>query len=228
MIPRFPRAQARGSWLAPSLAALLGVALLVPVTALLAPPAPTPEALASLIADLAAIPGLEARFREEKRLALLAEPLVSEGALYYARPDRLRRSVEQPVPSTLVLRGSELSMAAGGTARVIDLESQPTVRVFVESFRLILAGDLTRLRELYELDLRSATSDGWELVLTPRAAPLSEAIASVQVRGQGRVLRELRVRESGGDETVTQFRDVDPARSFSERERDELFRISAP
>jgi outer membrane lipoprotein-sorting protein len=187
-----------------------------------------PDALATLVADLAAIPGLEARFREEKHLALLEEPLVSEGSLYYARPDRLRRSVEEPIRSTLVLRGNELSMAASGTARVIDLEAQPTIRVFVESFRLILAGDLARLRELYDLELRSATADGWQIVLTPRASPLSEAIASVQVRGQGRILRELRVRESGGDETVTQFRDVDPARSFSERERDELFRISAP
>lgn len=227
MIPRFLRAPAARSSAFRLLGALLAGVLLAPVAA---PRAglPAADALAQLIADLAAIPGLEAHFREEKRLALLEDPLVSEGSLYYARPDRLRRSVEQPVRSTLVLRGGELSMEAGGTSRVIDLESQPTVRVFVESFRLILAGDLTRLRELYDLDLRSATSDGWELVLTPRAPPLSEAIAAVEVRGRGRVLRELVVRESGGDETLTQFRDVDPARTFSERERDELFRISAP
>jgi hypothetical protein len=136
--------------------------------------------------------------------------------------------VEKPVRSTLVLRGSELSMAAAGSARVIDLEAEPTIRVFVESFRLILAGDLARLRDLYDLELRSATSDGWELRLTPRGPPLSAAIAAVQVRGRGRVLQELRVREAGGDETVTQFRDVDPARSFSERERDELFRAPTP
>ena len=230
MIGRIPRSRdAR-----PGPLCLLGVLLasLALGSALLATPAPAApapdDALARLIADLASIPGLEARFREEKHLALLEEPLVSEGSLYYARPDRVRRSVEQPIRSTLVLRGSELSMAAGGSARVIDLTAQPTLRVFVESFRLILAGDLVRLRELYDLELRSASAAGWELALTPRAPPLSGAIAAVQVRGQGRILRELRVRESGGDETVTQFRDVDPARRFSERERDELFRVPAP
>ena len=226
MIRRGPHsAGARAFYL---LGALLAMGLLAPSGVPAAPSAPAPEALDRLIADLAAIPGLAAHFREEKHLALLEEPLVSEGSLYYARPDRLRRSVEQPIPSTLVLRGSELSMAAGGSARVIDLESQPTVRAFVDSFRLILAGDLTRLRELYDLELRAATSDGWDLALKPRSPPLSDAIAAVEVRGRGRVLRELRVRESGGDETVTQFRDVDPARSFSERERDELFRIPEP
>lgn len=228
-LPHAPATRAAGSsGTVRLLGALLVVGLLAPLGTPAAAPTPAPEALTALIADLAAIPGLVAQFREEKRLALLEQPLVSEGSLYYARPDRLRRSVEEPVRSTLVLRGSELSMAAGGSARVIDLDAQPTIRVFVESFRLILAGDLPRLRELYELELRAASADGWELVLTPRVPPLSEAIVAVEVRGRGRVLRELRVRESGGDETVTQFRDVDPARDFSERERDELFRISAP
>ena len=64
--------------------------------------------------------------------------------------------------------------------------------------------------------------------LTPLTAPLRDAIAAVQVRGRGRILSELRVREASGDETVTQFRDVNPARTFSERERDELFRLPAP
>ncbi len=225
MIRRFPRTPPGRACALGLLGALLSVGLLVPFVAPAAPAAPPPEALTALIADLAAVPGLVAHFREEKHLALLEAPLVSEGELYYARPDRRRRSVEQPVRSTLVLRGSELSMAAGGSTRVIDLEAQPTIRAFVESFRLILAGDLTGLSAIYALELRSASAEGWELVLTPRSAPLSEAIAAVEVRGRGRVLRELRVRESGGDETVTQFRDVDPARSFSERERDELFRI---
>ena len=227
MLRRIPRTRPARRWTAALLAPLVlrAVALAFPAQA-----AAAPDALEALIADLAAIPGLEAHFREEKHLALLAEPLVSEGTLLYARPDRMRRSVEKPVRSTLVLRGSRLSMEAGGQTRVIDLQGQPAIRVFVESFRLILAGNLAGLQDLYDLELRSATSKGWVLRLTPRAPPLSAAIAVVEVRGRGRVLQELRVRETGGDETVTHFRDVDPARSFSERERDELFRppTSAP
>ncbi len=223
MIRHVPHARPAHAWTAGLLAPIALWAAILAAQA-----AAAPDALAALLTDLAAIPGLEAHFREEKHLALLEEPLVSEGSLLYARPDRLRRSVEKPVRSTLVLRGSELSMAAAGSARVIDLEAQPTIRVFVESFRLILAGDLARLRELYALELRSATSAGWELRLTPRGPPLSTAIAAVELRGRGRVLQQLRVREASGDETVTQFRDVDPARSFSERERDELFRPPTP
>jgi hypothetical protein len=210
------------------LGGLLGMALLAPAATLPARAAPRGDKVEQLLSELAAIPGLEAHFREEKRLALLEEPLVSEGSLSYARPDRMRRAVERPVPSTLILRGSRLLMSAGGATRVLDLETQPALRAFVDSFRLILTGDLARLRELYDLDLRSATSAGWELVLTPRAPPLVGAIAAVEVRGRGRILAELRVREPGGDETLTQFRDVNPERAFSERERDELFRIPPP
>ena len=207
--------------------ALLSLAILdVAPLAAWSGPAASPDPVAAWVAEMAAVPGLEARFREEKHLALLEDPLVSEGTLLYARPDRLRRSIEAPVRSTLVLRGSELSMVGSSGARTLDLDAQPAIRVFVDGFRLILAGDLAHLRELYTLELRSMGADGWDLTLTPRAPPLRDAIASVRVQGKGRVLRELRVRETGGDETVTLFRDVDPARTFSEQERDELFRAA--
>ena len=122
MIPRFLRATTSRASAFRLLGALLAGVLLAPVAAPRAE-VPTADPLAQLIADLAAIPGLEAHFSEEKRLALLEEPLVSEGSLYYARPDRLRRSVEQPVRSTLVLRGAESDPRVDGHVRVMDPRS---------------------------------------------------------------------------------------------------------
>ena len=52
---------------------------------------PTPIALEELMGRLAESGGVRARFRETKHLSLLTAPLVSEGTLYFAPPDRFAR-----------------------------------------------------------------------------------------------------------------------------------------
>jgi hypothetical protein len=191
------------------------------------PADPSQDAIERRLAAFASLPGLEARFHEEKRIALLQEPLASEGTLRFSPPDRLLRRVERPVESTLLLRGSELTLASQGGQRVIDLDAEPLVRVFVDSFRLILAGDSARLRELYDMKLAQSGA-AWQLELTPRPGPLANLIVSVVVSGRAAALEELRVLERQGDETVTRFGDVNATRRYSAEERDELFRIPAP
>jgi hypothetical protein len=182
--------------------------------------------LETLMRGFTAMPGLSARFREEKQISLLQIPLVSEGVLYYAPPDRIARHVERPAPSTLLVRSNELTMGTAGEHHTLDLEAQPVLRSFVDAFRLVLAGDLVRLREHYAIEFRTNDSQrDWQIQLLPRDAQLAGVIRSVQVAGRDSVLLELRVVESDGDSTVTRFTDVDSSRRFSESELDALFRI---
>ena len=50
------------------------------------------------------ITGLEARFTQQKTLAILDKPLVSTGRFYYQSPRSLRWEYEHPVPSVLLMR----------------------------------------------------------------------------------------------------------------------------
>ncbi len=52
-------------------------------------PVVAPMTLDQLLARFAGMSGLSAKFREEKRMALLAAPLVNEGILYFAPKGRL-------------------------------------------------------------------------------------------------------------------------------------------
>jgi len=187
--------------------------------------------LESLFAELASMPGLEARFREEKRIALLREPLVSHGVLYFAPPDRMLRRVREPVESTLLLRGGELSIGSARGIRTIDLATNPVLRTFVDPFRLLLAGDIEALRTSYRVRLETSgepAARGWEIRLEPLHSPVKDAIAWIGLSGQGRVLFELEVREVSGDVTTTRFSAVDTERHFSDRELEELFERSPP
>ena len=182
--------------------------------------------LEALIASFAAMPGLSARFHEEKQLSLLQVPLLSEGVLYFAPPDRLVRHVEKPAPSTLLLRGDELVLGTAAEQHAIDLASQPAVRSFVDAFRLVLAGDLPRLRALYDIQFHATGASGWQIQLAPRDERLAGALRAIELSGADQVLREVRVVQRNGDTTTTRFSDVDRNRHFSATELEALFRIA--
>jgi hypothetical protein len=184
-------------------------------------------AIEQLLAQFAAVPGLEARFREHKRIALLDEPLVSEGTLRYAPPDRLLRRVERPVSALLLLRGEQLWLDGPQGPRSIELGTEPALDALVQGFVRLLRGDGGALREHYALALAQTGAD-WRLRLTPRPGPLAAGLAWLELAGRGGAPRQLRVRERSGDESVTEFFEVDSARHYSTAEREELFRAPAP
>lgn len=181
----------------------------------------------SLLRRFAATPGLTARFEEEKHLALLRAPLVSDGAIYFAPPDKLARHVVRPSPSTLVIRGTALTLTDGAGTRSLDLSESPIARAFVDTLRMLLTGDFAALRAAHEIEL-SAAAEPWQLRLRPRTAPLLGAIDRIEVGGAGDTIAEIRIVEAGGDETRTRFSEVDAAHAFSPSELERLFPNAAP
>ncbi len=187
--------------------------------------------LSTLLSRFAAMPGLEASFHEEKHITLLEVPLVSEGTIHFAPPSKLLRQITAPAKATVLVSDGQLRFSDGNRSDQVDLDQNPTVRHLVESFIYLLAGDEAALQRIYTTSLTSRPEDGpeaWELVLTPRPAEMQRLLIEVRLRGAGVVLREMRVREASGDQTVTTFSNVDPARRYSAAEQAQLFRLPSP
>ncbi|MCB1778144.1 MAG: outer membrane lipoprotein carrier protein LolA, partial [Candidatus Competibacteraceae bacterium] len=72
------------------------------------------RALSQVMAALAAVPSVEATFREEKTLAMLQEPLVTHGILYYRAPAYLRKQTLEPQPEDLQADGDWLTLEMPG------------------------------------------------------------------------------------------------------------------
>ncbi|MBL8974763.1 MAG: outer membrane lipoprotein carrier protein LolA [Myxococcales bacterium] len=194
-----------------------------------APVASTP-ALEQLLARFAAMSGLSARFREEKRRALLAAPLVSEGTLYFAPKGRLARHITAPAPATVLIDEGSLRFADAGGTETMSLTQNPVVRLFVDSFVKIFAGDRVALERMYTMELAAlpAAADGvarWSLRLRPRVAPMTQIIERLELVGHDVALESMRVVEVGGDETLTTFSEVDTQRRFTAEELSALFRL---
>ena len=175
------------------------------------------------------MPGLSADFREEKRITLLREPLVSRGSILFAPPDRLLLQVASPIPSTVLLEGDRLSLASGGDRQSLYIGSHPLLKGMSESIRLLLAGDTATLEQRFEMrsQQRSDGREGWELVLAPREAPLRSSIRSMRICGMASKLAEFEVSEANGDSTTLVFSSVNASRNFSASEIAEIFRLPA-
>jgi outer membrane lipoprotein-sorting protein len=200
------------------------------LTAALAAQAPAanaaaqPASFAVLLDAFAHMPGLEARFIEEKHLALLAEPLESRGRLFFAKPGMLLRRVEAPRRSEVVITQTELRMTDDDGEQSIDLRSRPDVRPFVESLTWLLAGNRKALAEVYAVAFEPARADSpWRVTLTPKGGPIARLTQSTRMLGSGLAVSQIEVHETSGDQTVTRIVEANPARRFSADEMKQLF-----
>lgn len=200
----------------------------------------SPASFAELLEGFARTTGLEARFEEEKHLALLAVPLRSRGRLYFAPPKTLLRRVEAPNPQDVLVSNDQVRIRDGGGEQTLDLASRDEVRPLVESMLWIFNGDLDALERTYHVDYArietvdevrarreggagSSAGGRWRVTLVPRSEPLSQLISALEVRGRGRVADALELRETGGDRTITRILDANPMRRFDAAERRALF-----
>lgn len=181
-----------------------------------------PLTLEALMQRMASTTGVRAEFREEKTLALLESPLVSEGKLYFIPPSRMARITTRPGASALVIDGQKMSYTDEAGASDVDLAGNRIARTIVENFVVLFAGDLAALRERYRVDFESEKLR-WRMLLTPKAAPLSQFIASVELRGDGPALEEMTIREADGDRTLTRFLRVETDTRFTPEELARLF-----
>lgn len=202
------------------------------------PPAPTQEQLAqrprpadaaALFALLGRATGLEAEFREEKHLSLLAVPLQSRGKLYFLPPGHLTRVIEAPEPATLTISPKELRLQNRDGTEVVDLQRSDKVRTFVAALVQVFAADRLGLEKSFTLDYRLAEADraAWTLVLTPRGKPLDQLLARLELHGRGEAIVRIEMHEPGGDRTVTTIVTADPQRRFDAAERQRWFGIPA-
>ena len=194
---------------------------LVAALVLLAPRIARADELDTLMKQLSALPGLEARFTEEKHITLLAAPLTTEGMIRFSPPSMLARETTKPTASRVVIVKDRLFFDDGKNSQEIDVGNNPVVRAFVNSFVLLLAGDRAGLEQTFTMKL--SPGPPWELELRPKSAPISNIIVRMLVQGRGVEVQKLILEEASGDRTVTSFLDVDAKRRFSDAEKQKYF-----
>lgn len=143
-------------------------------------------------------------FRQERRLAIFAKPVVFSGKLYLARPDRLRWEFTSPIASLLILDGKTgRRCGEGSPASEFNLEHDPVMRLVAGQLRTWTNGNYRDLLGDFILELGAGPS----LTLKPRQAGLASFLNRIVVVFDPDSLQPVRVEihEEGGDRTVISF-----------------------
>ena len=78
------------------------------------------EIMASLTETATSMQTMQCRFVQSKTMAMLVEPSVSEGRMYFASPDRLRWEYVSPYPFALVVNGERIVKVTDGKVEVLE------------------------------------------------------------------------------------------------------------
>jgi outer membrane lipoprotein-sorting protein len=182
------------------------------------PSAKAPTSAKELFAGLAKLPGLTASFHEEKHLSVLVEPLVSEGTVAFAPPDRLIRVTRTPIWSSLIVKESSITYTDDAGKQELSMAQDHPARAFVQVFVDVIRGDLASIQKRFELSFSTTSGESWTLSLRPRKQKELAEIKQIRLDGSGLAIASMEVVEASGDRAVTTFSSVTTSRSPTSKE----------
>jgi outer membrane lipoprotein-sorting protein len=145
------------------------------------------------------------QFVQRKQLAGFTRPLESAGSFLLWREHGVVWNTARPFASSIVITRDAVRVAQGGKPYTLqsDAAREPALRIVNEILFAVLAGDVTRLEQRFEIAAQ-APGSSWTLRLTPREAAVKRAFTSIGVDGDSFV-RGVQLQEANGDRTTITF-----------------------
>jgi len=103
----------------------------------------------------------------------------------------------------------------------LDAQQEPTVRMINSVLFSMLAGDLSQLDKLFDVD-GAIEGNGWHVVLKAREPALAKAIGAISLSGDNYV-RGIKIDEAGGDRTTISFSGLQSGEQAMQPEEAALF-----
>ncbi len=153
-------------------------------------------------------PSLQANFREERHLAMLKDPVVNEGKVWFTLPDKIRREIGGRTPSTTVIDGKKMSIYYPNYQQleIYDLEKRPIIR---DSLRALTAGlNFREVTNYYDLE-GSKNGNQYQITLTPKTAAVRKLVKTVDLTlDENLAPQRVVVQDSKGQVFTVTYTDV--------------------
>ena len=163
--------------------------------------------IAQIQATLAKPAVMCGRFDQTKQLSGIKKPLLSNGRFCVATGKGILWLTLQPFPSTLrITREAIVQMQNGRVAMRLDAQQEPVVKMINNVLFALLAGDLSQLDKLFELD-GTLKNGSWQVALKAREPGLAKAIGDIRLDG-GAYVNKVTMQEASGDHTEIVFSNI--------------------
>ncbi len=157
-------------------------------------------------------------FSQQRKIAILSKPLLSEGQFLYREDSGICWAINKPFPATLVLTGSSIIQKSDdGSEQVIDGSKNPIIAELTGLFTSIFAGDGQKILSAFDVYLLQNKPSlmpkaGWMLGMKPKADLMVGIPAEIRMLGKGN-LRWVWFSNKTGDQTLIEFSAVNGLQS---------------
>lgn len=166
----------------------------------------------ALMATLAQRRSGEARFVEQRFVAVLDRTLHTSGTLSFSAPDRLARTTLAPRPESFVVEGNQLTLQRGERVRRLALDSVPELAAMVAALRGTLSGDGAALQRFFTPSVQGVASR-WTLTLVPLDSRLLGVVRLLRIDGEHAEPRVVELQLADGDRSVMTIDPIAPAQA---------------
>lgn len=150
-------------------------------------------------------PVLRADFSQQRKISGMSLPLNSSGNLLIAQKKGLWWQQEKPFPLTLLLTENRMVQTLSGQPpQVVTADSNPQMFQFNALLTALFQADQQVLAHNFALDFSDKGQGAWQLILTPKTAPLNRLFRTITLNGQ-EYLNLIDIKDMQGDETHIRF-----------------------
>ncbi len=146
-------------------------------------------------------------FEQSKQLSGIKKPLLATARFCVVNGKGVLWRTLKPFPNTLRLTRDEIVQFQGERVAVrLAATQEPTVRMINSVLFSLLAGDLSQLDKLFEIDGKADTGKNasWQVALKAREPALAKAIGAIALDGSAYV-KHISMQEASGDHTRIVF-----------------------
>ena len=167
------------------------------------------EIMASLTEAASSMQTMQCRFVQSKTMAMLTEPSVSEGKMYFSSPDRLRWEYLTPYPFALVVNGERIVKVTDGKAEVLDGNAGRMYQGIVSMIMGSASGKKLFDTSAFDVMLYD---DGafWKAEMTPKRRDMKRMFSQLVFHfdKKNQVIDHVEFIEPKGDKTEIRFEEV--------------------
>ena len=153
---------------------------------------------------------MSSNFEQERRTAMLKDPMISSGRFFFSKPDKIRWETIDPSPAGFSVNGQEAKRWQGtsGSTEIINLAEAPFLQVLIQQIMAWTSADFASLKDRY--DIQVSSQDPITIGLVPLLAGERDYVGQVTLVFSPDLtyVTTVRIQEKKGDEILIRFTDA--------------------
>lgn len=149
-------------------------------------------------------------FSQQRKIAILSKPLLSEGLFLYRENAGICWAINKPFPATLVLTNNTIIQKnEDGSELVIDASKSPVIKELTGLFTSIFAGNNQNILAMFDVYLMKnrpliMPKSGWMLGMKPKDELMVGVPVEIRLLGEDN-LQWVWFLNKAGDQTLIEF-----------------------